>query len=141
MRRSIMLLLMTMLILATSCNVAQTRDYVKDDVRFISKETLTAWMAGPENPLIVNVLSAESYAEAHIKGSINIPLTDLPEKAATLDKEQKIVVYCANYMCHASTQAAKLLGNLGFKDVSDYKGGIDEWKKAGLPIGRVTPSS
>ena len=110
------------------------RDYVKDGVRFISKETLSKWMADQDNLLIIDVLSAQSYNQAHIKGAVNIPLQQLEQRAATLDKNRKIVVYCANYQCHASTDAAELLGGLGFKDVSDYKGGIKEWKEAGLPL-------
>lgn len=106
-----------------------------DDVRFISKETLQGWMKGDTQPLIIDVLSPESYAKAHVEGAVNIPLAQLKDRAATMDKERRTVVYCASYECHASTAAARLLTSLGFKDVSDYKGGIKEWKEAGLPVG------
>ncbi len=110
------------------------RDYVRDDVRFISKETLVRWTAGAEKPLIIDVLPPQSYNRVHIKGATNIPLAELRDRSAELDKDRKIVVYCASYQCHASTEAAKLLNSLGFKDVSDYKGGIKEWTEAGLTV-------
>ena len=110
------------------------RDYVKDGVHYISKETLTKWMGKKKKPLIIDVLSPRSYKKGHIKGAINIPLKQLKKEAAKLDKSAKVVVYCANYQCHASTQAAKLLGKLGFKNVYDYKGGIKEWNEAKLAI-------
>ena len=117
-------------------------DYVKDGVRFISKETLRKWMAAKNKPLIIDIMSPKSHQKAHIKGAVNIPLSELRKRAAKLDKNRKIVVYCANYQCHASTQAAKLLGTLGFKDVSDYKGGIQEWqawRAAGFPAEKKEP--
>jgi len=121
----------------TANTQAKTHDHAQGDagVRFISKETLREWMMGDSQPLIIDVLAAESYAKAHVKGAINIPFAQLKDRAATLDKERRTVVYCASYECHASTAAAKLLTSLGFKDVSDYKGGIKEWKEAGLPVG------
>lgn len=111
------------------------RDYVKDGVHFISKETLTKWLGEKEKPVVIDVLSPESYRNAHIRGAINISYEHLKSEADKLDKNARIVVYCANYQCHASTQAAQLLGKLGFKNVYDYKGGIKEWQEAGLSVG------
>lgn len=47
--------------------------------------------------VILDVRSKEAHAERHIKGSINIPLTDLTEKtiiAAVPDKKTPIAVMC-----------------------------------------------
>ena len=66
-----------------------------------------------------------------INGSINIPISDenfdkeIMQKIKEMDK--KIVVYCANKHCSASPRAAKHLEQLGFKNVYDYEGGIEEW--------------
>jgi rhodanese-related sulfurtransferase/peroxiredoxin len=111
------------------------KDYMKDGISFISKETLQKFQKEEKDLVVVDVLSAKSYARAHVEGAINIPLKELKKKMSTLSKDAKIVVYCANYKCHASTAAAKQLNAAGFKDVHDYKGGIKEWKEAGLPIG------
>ena len=112
----------------------EPRDYVRDGVSFISKGTLQKWMKAKDKPLVIDVLSAASYKTGHIKGAINIPLSELKQRAAELDKNRKTVVYCANYRCGASTAAAKLLAGLGFRDVHDYKGGIQEWRQAGVPV-------
>lgn len=109
------------------------KDMVKDGVSYISKETLQKLLAEEKNLTVVDVLSPESYHAEHVKDSINIPLEQLTSLQGKLPKDGKIVVYCANYKCHASTEAAKKLAELGFKDVHDYKGGIEEWSKAGLP--------
>lgn len=114
---------------------ATEQDYEKDGVRFISKETLTAWKESDKSLVIVDVLGKESYDKAHIAGAVHIPYAEVKDKAATLDKNATVVTYCANYKCHASTAAAQALTELGFAHVYDYKGGIKEWKEAGLPVG------
>jgi len=110
------------------------KDYVKDGINFISKETLQAWRQSDKSLVVVDVLSKESYDKAHVAGAVHLPYAELKEKAATLDKDATVVVYCANYQCHASTSAAEALTAMGFNHVYDYKGGIKEWKEAGLPV-------
>lgn len=103
-------------------------DKIEDGVSYINFETLNKWIGSENTPIIIDVLSPESYNEAHIKGAINIPLSELEKRLGELDKEKTIVVYCASYFCRASTEAAKILYKHRFKDVHDYKGGIKEWK-------------
>jgi len=46
--------------------------------------------------VLVDVLSPESYAAAHIPGAINLPVADLPRLAfdSIPDRGAAIVVYC-----------------------------------------------
>ena len=45
---------------------------------------------------LVDVLSPESYAAAHIDGAINLPVADIRARAGQLvpDRARPIVVYC-----------------------------------------------
>lgn len=44
---------------------------------------------------VVEVLTEDDYAPAHIPGAINLPLRRLDEQAAnTLDRGRPVVVYC-----------------------------------------------
>ncbi len=47
--------------------------------------------------VILNVMPKETYAAAHILGSINLPVADIELKARQLisDFNQEIAVYCA----------------------------------------------
>jgi peroxiredoxin/rhodanese-related sulfurtransferase len=105
-----------------------------EGVRFIDRQTLAKWFESEKGLVVIDVLPADSYAESHIKGSISIPMGELDKKAATLDKNAKVVTYCASFTCQASTASAKKLMALGFKDVSDYKGGLKDWKEGGLAV-------
>ncbi len=97
------------------------------DVKFVDIDRLRKWIKSDSKLVIIDVLSPESFAKAHIPGAVNIPLNELGKRAGEITRDARIVVYCANYICRASTAAAEKLGELGFKQVYDYKGGIQEW--------------
>jgi len=44
--------------------------------------------------ILVDVRSSMSYDQEHAKGSINLPLYDLPSRAAELPKDKQIITYC-----------------------------------------------
>lgn len=85
--------------------------------------------AAPETLKVINVLDAELYNDAHIKGSINIPDDgDAVIKAASnWGKSTPIVIYCTNYMCSASGAVARQLTALGYTNVWAYEGGMADW--------------
>ncbi len=84
--------------------------------------------------LIVNVLSPETYADCHIPGSVNVPLANLERESKLWNKDQSIIVYCANYECPAGNKAWHLLDGLGFKNVREYEGGMNEWYQKKYPV-------
>lgn len=104
-------------------------------VAYITQNELKAMMDKGEKFTLVDVLTPESYSQHHIKSAINIPYEKIETEAPTmLKKDEKIVVYCASYLCPASTAAFKKLTEMGYKNVFDYKGGLEEWQKAGFPM-------
>ena len=48
--------------------------------------------------ILVDVLSPESFATRHIEGAINLPVAEIPGRAAELlpDREAPIVAYCGS---------------------------------------------
>lgn len=104
-------------------------------IQFISLEQLLEMQANKDPFALVEVLPPGSFQKGHLPGAINIPTDDLKDQAEDrFDKKETVVVYCANYHCHASTQAAEILLELGFENVLDFKGGKDVWEKAGLKL-------
>ncbi len=105
----------------------------------LTKEQLKDKLDSNTQIKLVNVLPKESFEEKHIPGSINIPVTDIENIAPQrLDKNDEIVVYCADFECSASPKAANKLEELGYKNVYDYEGGIDDWEKAGYKLVEAT---
>lgn len=65
------------------------------DVPRVSVEEAKAALAGGE-AVIVDVRSAQAYAEVHIAGAISIPLDQFENNIAnvSLEKDQWIITYC-----------------------------------------------
>ena len=105
-----------------------------EHVRAIGIDHLKRMMEGGEQFTLLDVRSRSDYDKEHIKGARSLPLDEIENKApAVLKPDEDIIVYCDSFVCSASTSAAKLLARAGFKKVRDYKGGLLEWKQAGLP--------
>ena len=84
-----------------------------------------------KNIQLVDVRTAEEYAEGHIPGAINLVIrNDVPEYYARLNKNKPVYVYCMSG--RRSTLAAEKLVENGFK-VYNMTGGITGWRAAGLP--------
>ncbi|MDD4900406.1 MAG: rhodanese-like domain-containing protein [Candidatus Omnitrophica bacterium] len=99
-------------------------------INTMSRDELARLIQSGEKFRLVDVLAKESFAQEHIKGSISLPLAEIGKRAGKLfKKDEKIVVYCASFQCTASTQAAQELINLGFTNVLDYKGGLQDFKE------------
>jgi rhodanese-related sulfurtransferase len=103
-------------------------------VRQISREQLQEMMKAARFKL-VDVFSRERYEKEHIKRAISLPVNEIEQKASSvLCKNDLIVVYCASFECQASTRVAEKLMSMGFKNVLDYKGGLEDYKEAKLPL-------
>ncbi len=81
--------------------------------------------------MLIDVRTAEEFRTGHIPGAVNISLQSLPERMATLPKEEPIVLYCRSGA--RSNNAAQMLKRAGFEDVRDL-GGIITWQTQGLPV-------
>ncbi|WP_374957461.1 rhodanese-like domain-containing protein [Gilvibacter sp.] len=80
---------------------------------------------------LVDVRTGQEFLEGHLKNSHNICVTDddFAEKAATLDKDKPVYVYCKKG--GRSARAAEILKEMGFKKIYDLEGGIVLWEESG----------
>tara|TARA_Y100001933_G_scaffold264567_2_gene330954 strand:- start:47402 stop:48394 length:993 start_codon:yes stop_codon:yes gene_type:complete len=93
--------------------------------------------ANPKMRLVViDVRSAERYATGHIPGAINISIPDLRPNDPKLADATDIVVYATGWTEYLSPAAAKKLLSMNYKNVYDFRGGIEMWQAYG---GRVEP--
>jgi len=74
-----------------------------------------------------------------IPGSRRVPLDTVGREVAGsgLAKDAEIVVYCSGPSCPQSHAAAEKLTKLGYTNVRLFKGGLKEWKHAGLAVDEV----
>lgn len=104
-------------------------------IKFVSLDNLLEMMENSDKFKLVEVLSEENYKEGHIPGAVNLPMDQLEKSAKKyLKKTDTIVVYCASYHCHASTNATRMLLDMGYKKVFDFKGSKKLWVDSGLEL-------
>jgi rhodanese-related sulfurtransferase/glyoxylase-like metal-dependent hydrolase (beta-lactamase superfamily II) len=87
-----------------------------------------AWSPGP---LLLDVRTTPEWNEAHIDGSLNLPLPRLVERLAELPPDRPLIVYCASG--YRSSIATSLLAREGFNQVANLVGGLAAWTSARLP--------
>lgn len=74
---------------------------------------------------IIDVRSKNEYRENHLIGSINIPLSDIKQKIGEIEpnKNRKILLYCQSGL--RSKKAIKILEKLGYNNLYNLSGGIE----------------
>jgi len=83
---------------------------------------------------VLDVRPAEEFAAGHLPGALNIPIHELEKRLSELPKRKEIVAYCRGPYCLMSYEAVQILRKKGLK-ARRLKGGLPEWRLAGLPVG------
>lgn len=86
--------------------------------------------------VLLDVRTPVEYAEAHIAGSLAVPLHELDPKrvAGQLPEGRQCCVVCRSG--NRATQAMEKLRAAGIEDVVVLDGGVQAWEAAGLPLNR-----
>jgi sulfur-carrier protein adenylyltransferase/sulfurtransferase len=85
-------------------------------------------------PVFIDVRERDEWDEGHIPGAVHIPRGWLESRIeqTIADRSRPIVAYCA--AGNRSAFAAKTLEELGYEDVVNLAGGINDWKRRGFPL-------
>lgn len=97
---------------------------------------------------MVDTRVANEYADAHIKGAINVPYKEKSAKAVDYDASQdsfdlsklpsdkgaKLIFQCNGPECWKSYKGANAAIKGGYKSVHWFRGGFPEWKGKGFPV-------
>ncbi|MCX5658849.1 MAG: rhodanese-like domain-containing protein [Planctomycetota bacterium] len=103
-----------------------------EDIKQVQYKQLRDLMADEKNPtVVVDPRTKKRYDEGHIEGAINIPLPELKPMEQALADAQTIVVYGTTWTDYTSPAAAKTLMAMGYKNVLDFRGGLELWKSEG----------
>jgi hydroxyacylglutathione hydrolase len=85
-----------------------------------------------EGAYLLDVRGADEYRSEHIPGANHIPMGYVPVYACDLPQDRPLIVQCGGGV--RSQIVASLLQRAGFDRVVNLSGGIDGWKRAGLPV-------
>lgn len=104
------------------------------DMKKITHEVLKKMMDNDDDFVLIDARVHEGYEKEHLPGAIRIPADRLGEHMLkSYKKDCTIISYCSGWSCESSTIAAQKMDKYGFTNVFDFKGGLEDWKKAGYP--------
>ena len=84
------------------------------------------------NAVVLDVRAPAEFAAGHLPGARNVPLADLPKRAADLPANKPVLV-----VCNTGASAGKAVATLrsgGRDEVFSLDGGVAAWRQAGLPV-------
>lgn len=86
--------------------------------------------------LILDVRTADEFAEAHLPGAVNIPLDELRARKAEVPTHQPVLVYCAVGL--RGYLATRILMAHGYTQVKNLAGGYKTYAAAMAPVATPT---
>ena len=106
-------------------------EYVEDYVYipdFIAPEELKKSIDNRSPGIvIVDTAAAPIWEEGHIPGAVNLPYSKNISAPVPLPRDKTLVIYCACKDHEDSTDVARQLGLLGYRNVKVLKGGWFKW--------------
>jgi hydroxyacylglutathione hydrolase len=94
---------------AVACGLSEKVDgYENTDVHHAWQH----WKAGDKSPvpfMLLDVRTAEEYAEGHIRGALLIPVQELEQRISEVPKDRQVYVYCRSGV--RSSRASNILVN------------------------------
>ena len=91
-------------------------------------------LAADENAILIDVRTAQEFATGFIPGAINLDVrsSDFKTKLQELDPSKDYYVNCKSGI--RSSKACSIMESMGFEGLTNLKGGILAWEKAGKSI-------
>ena len=91
----------------------------------IDYSTLQKMLKEDSHIILLDVRNVLEFEEAHLLGALNIPLSELENKAGLLvpNRGQTIIVYCDRGV--KSKAAVDILEEMGYTNIYELKGGLD----------------
>lgn len=106
-----------------------TKGYKTNSVTQISSEDFHDMVTGSQKFVLLDVRAINEFEDSHIEGAINIPVADLRERYAELNKEDAIITICSTG--NRSSLGVSILSQHGFKNLYNVAGGMTGYSAAG----------
>lgn len=96
-------------------------------VNQISAEQLKQALQSQRDKIFIDVRTKDEFNSNHIRNFNNIPLSNLPNHLAKLDKQKEVYVICQSG--GRSSSACSLLKKQGFEKIYNVMGGMSAWDR------------
>jgi rhodanese-related sulfurtransferase len=102
---------------------------MSNEVKEVSREQARSLVE--DGAQLVDVRADHEWEVGRIAGATHLPLDSLVERAAEIDKDRPVVLYCRGG--NRSTMAVEALTAAGY-EAAKLSEGIVGWDEAGLPL-------
>jgi len=119
-------------LLSFSCTTSSIQHVSTDDMQNIVEK--------PQGTAIIDARLGSKWdnkQRIHGAKALSLKSSDSDIQRLYPDKEAKIITYCGSMKCPMSATLAKRFKDLGYKNISEYSGGLAAWKEAGGAIDQV----
>ena len=129
--RIVVLLVLALSVLVAACSA----DTGTQTIDLVSPSEAAAIIDDASDDLVIlDIRTPEEYQAARIEGAIMVDFyaADFTDQLGELDKDVPYVMYCNSG--NRSADAAKTMEDLGFAEVHEIDGGIQNWYQQGYPV-------
>ncbi len=100
----------------------------------ITAEELKSQIAEKTKMTLLDVRTPAEFTYGHITNAVNLPLQSLETSVTGVvpDKASYVVTYCASG--RRSAEASKLLVKMGYTNLRNYSGSMNDWMRRGNQI-------
>lgn len=97
-----------------------------DTVKSVTVKQLSKWV---KEDNIMDIRKASEFGSEHVIGAINVPLDNINDNLALVDKKKKMYVHCASG--YRSLVFISILQSRGYRNLRDVKGGFTAMQEDG----------
>lgn len=110
----------------------QLMDEARSEVKELSAKEVQDLLSNDGRHIVLDVREKEEFREGHLKGAVSVPrgFLEMKVEGEVPDKEAPIIAYCAGGV--RSLLAAKVMKEMGYKNVISMSGGYSAWKTEGF---------
>ena len=90
-----------------------------------------------EKAVVVDVCEPDEFAQEHLVGAKNLPLSQLEEKLTSLVKNKEVPLILVCTSGKRSNRAVSVAKKLGYANAQSMAGGNKAWKDANLPLDKA----
>ena len=102
-------------------------------IKQMDAKELNEKLNGSDEVVLVDVREQNEWDAGHIPGAIFIPLSSFEEEHTKLEnKDAEILLQCRSGK--RSMNAARILEENGYTNLTNVSGGILEWQEEGFPV-------
>ena len=106
------------------------------EVRDVTAREAADILSRRDDVIILDVRTPAEYDEGHLAGARLLPVTDpdFEQRLDALDRDATYLVHCRSGS--RSRRAVDAMRKMGFRNILHMSGGILEWNREGLPLGK-----